>query len=87
MGGAVPSGVNSRALAALLALASVGLILLGTQIVDQSHGADPSGKLFLASWLESELWVDPWMIGIGLVGLLAAILLLVFGRRTSSQGT
>ena len=82
-----PSGVNSRALAALLALASVGLILLGTQIVDQSHGADPSGKLFLASWLESELWVDPWMIGIGLVGLLAAILLLVFGRRTSSQGT
>ena len=81
------SSVNRRVLAVLVAVAGIGLIWLGTQIVDQSHGADPSGKLFVASWLESELWVNPWMIGTGLVGLLAAILLLVFGRRTSSQAT
>jgi hypothetical protein len=79
--------VNSRALAALLALASAGLIWLGTQIVDQSHGADPGGKLFLASGLESELWVNPRLIGIGLAGLLTAILLIVFRRRVSSQAT
>ena len=79
--------MNRLVLASLVAVASVGLIWLGTQIVDQSHGPDPGGKLFIASWLESELWVNPWMIGIGLVGLLAAILLLVFGRRTSSQAT
>ncbi len=79
--------MSRRALGALIAVASVGLIWLGTQIVDQSHGPDPSGKLFLASWLSSELWVNPWLIGIGLGGLLAAILLLVSGRRTSSQGT
>ena len=79
--------MNSRTLAALLALASVGLIWLGTQIVDQSHGPDPSGKLFLASWLESELWVNPWLIGIGLMGLLTAIPLLVFHRPVSSQAT
>jgi len=70
--------VNSRAPAALLTVASVGLIWLGTQIVEQSHGPDPGGKLFLAAWLESQLWVDPWLIGIGLVGLLSAIFLLVF---------
>jgi len=81
-------GVNRRVLAVLLAVASIGLIWLGTQIVDQSHGADPSGKLFIASWLESELWVNPWLIGMGLVGLLASILLLVFRRRrVSSQAT
>ncbi len=72
--------------ASLLAVVSVGLISLGTQIVDQSHGPDSGDKLFLASWLESELWVNPWMIGIGFVGLLAAILLVVLGRK-SSQAT
>ena len=70
-------------LASLVAVASIGSIWFGTQIVDQSHGADPSGKLFLASWLESELWVNPWLIGIGLAGLLATLLVLAFGRRTA----
>ncbi len=72
----------------LLAVGSIGLIWLGTQIVDQSHGADPSGKVFIASWLESQLWVNPWLIGIGLVGLVAAIpLLVVRRRRVSSHAT
>lgn len=66
---------------------SAGSIWFGTQIVDQEHGADPGGKLFLASWLSSQLWVNPWLIGIGLAGLLAAILLLVSGRRTSARAT
>jgi hypothetical protein len=80
--------MNTRAVTALLAVASVGLIWLGTQIVDQSHGADPSGRLFIASWLESELWVNPWLIGIGLVGLVVSIpLLVVRRRRVSSQAT
>jgi hypothetical protein len=79
--------MNRWVLATLVAVAGVGSIWFGTQIVDQSHGADPSGKLFLASWLSSELWVNPWLIGIGLAGLLAAILLLVSGRRTSARAT
>jgi len=74
-------------LASFLALASVGLIWLGTQIGDQLHGPDPGGKVFVASWLESELWVNPWLIGVGLLGLLVAILLLVLGRPNSSQPT
>jgi hypothetical protein len=74
--------------AVLLAVASIGLIWLGTQIVDQSHGADPGGKVFIASWLESQLWVNPWLIGIGLVGLVASIpLLVVRRRRVSSRAT
>jgi hypothetical protein len=69
-------------LASVLAVVSIGLIWLGTQIVDQSHGPDPGGKLFIAAWLESELWVNPWLIGIGVIGLVAAILVLVLGPRT-----
>ena len=74
--------MNRWVLASLVAVASVGLIWFGTQIVDQAHGADPSGKLFLASWLESELWVNPWLIAVGLAGLVAALLVLVFGKRS-----
>ena len=71
----------------LLLVVSAGLIWLGTQIVDQSHGPDPGSKLFVASWLGSELWVDPWLIGLGLVGLLTGIVLVAFGGHTSSAAT
>ncbi|HEX3298571.1 MAG TPA: hypothetical protein VHW68_00490 [Actinomycetota bacterium] len=79
--------MNRRVLVVPLAVASIGLIWLGTQIVDQSHGADPGGKRFIASWLESELWVNPRLVGIGLAGLLASILLLVVNRRRVAQAT
>jgi len=73
MGGAVPFRREQSGTCCAPGVGERRVDLARDQIVDQSHGADPSGKLFLASWLESELWVDPWMIGIGLVGLLAAI--------------
>jgi len=80
--------LGRRVFTVLLAVASTGLVWLGTQIVDQSHGPDPGGKLFVASWLESELWVNPWLIGIGLAGLLTSILLLALRpRRVASQAT
>jgi len=77
--------VNRWVLASLIAVASLGFIWIGTQILDPEHAADPGGKLFLASWLSSQLWVNPWLIGIGIAGLLAASLVLVFGSRISSR--
>jgi hypothetical protein len=71
-------------LASLLAVASVGLIWLGTQIVDQSHGPDPGGKLVVAAWLESEVWLNPWLVGLGLIGGVTAVLLFAVRRRTLS---
>ena len=79
--------MNRWVLASLVAVASIGLIWFGTQIIDQDHGADPGGKLFLASWLSSQLWINPWLIGIGLAGLVVALLVLLFGRGTSSRET
>jgi hypothetical protein len=78
--------MSRRALSGLIFLVSVGLIWFATQIVDQSHGPDPGGKLFVASWLESELWVNPWLLGVALVGLIAAALLFAIPRRRTSQG-
>jgi len=45
-----------------------------------SWSAYPRGKVLLASWLASELWVDPWLLIFGLVCIVAALVLLLFGR-------
>jgi hypothetical protein len=74
--------MNRWRLAALVFLTSLGLIWLGTQIVGQEHGADPGGKLFVAAWLDSELWVNPWLVGAGLIGVVAAVLLFAVSPRT-----
>jgi MFS family permease len=68
--------MSKRALGALVFLVGIGLIWLGAQTVGQEHGADPRNKVMVANWLETELWVNPWLIGIGLVGLMVAVLLL-----------
>jgi len=77
---------NRWVVASVLASVGVALIWFGTQIVDQSQ-TEPGGKLFLASWLESQLWINPWLVSLGLVGLTAAIVVLVLRGRTSSQAT
>jgi hypothetical protein len=76
-----------RTVSPLLALVSIGLMWFGTQTTGQEHGADPRNKLLVASWLETELWVNPWLLGIGLVGLMAAFLLFAIPRRRTSPGT
>jgi hypothetical protein len=76
--------MSRRTFGALVLLASLALIWLGTQILDQAHGRDPGGKLFLAGWLSSELWVNPWLVVVGIVGVAAAVILLVY-RGTRSE--
>jgi hypothetical protein len=69
----------------LLALAGVAAIWFGTQTVDQSHGPDPSGKEFVAGWLETELWMNLWFVGLGLVLLVAAVAFFLAYPRSSRR--
>ena len=57
----------------LLALMGVAAIWFGTQTLDQSHGPDPSGKVFVAGWLETELWMNLRLVGLGILLLVAAV--------------
>ena len=69
----------------LLALMGIAAIWFGTQTVDQSHGSDPSGKEFVAGWLSTELWMNLWIAGLGLLLLVAGIISFVHPRLTSRR--
>jgi hypothetical protein len=33
----------------------------------------PSNKVFVASWLESEVWIDPWLLAAGVATIVLAV--------------
>jgi hypothetical protein len=68
-----------------LALIGVAMMWLGTQTVGEEHGVDPRNKVLVAAWLETELWVDPWLVGGGLVILIAAVVLFAVSRPRTAQ--
>ena len=47
-----------------------------------SWSGDPKGKILIAAWLASELWLDPWLLAGGLVVLVTGLVLFLRGRRT-----
>jgi LPXTG-motif cell wall-anchored protein len=49
-----------------------------------SWTGDPKGKVLIASWLASELWLNPWLLVLGLAALVTAIVLLLRGRRKTA---
>jgi hypothetical protein len=57
------------------ALTGVAVIWFGTQTVGQSHGPDPGGKVFVAGWLSTELWMNLWLVGLGMLLFAAAAVL------------
>ena len=61
----------------------VAAIWSGTQTVDQSHGPDPSGKEFVAGWLSTELWMNLWIVGLGLLLLVVAVVFFAAYPRLS----
>jgi hypothetical protein len=42
---------------------------------------DPKGKVLIASWLASELWLNPWLFGASLAALTTTVAVLVRARR------
>jgi hypothetical protein len=67
----------------LLALMGVAAIWFGTQTLDQDHASDPSGKEFVAGWISTELWMNLWIVGLGLLLLVAALVFYVAYPRLS----
>lgn len=46
----------------------------------------PRNKVLIAAWLETELWVNPWLVGGGFVMLIASVVLVeIYGRRTRQK--
>jgi hypothetical protein len=76
--------MRARLPVVLLALAGAVEMALAVQIVEQGS-PEPSGRLFVAGWLEMELWVDVPLFVAGLASLVAAISLLWL-RRTRVRG-
>jgi hypothetical protein len=64
----------------LLALIGIAAIWFGTQTVDQDHGPDPGGKVFVLGWLSTELWMNLWLVGLGMLLLVAAVVFVVYPR-------
>ena len=65
----------------LLALIGIAAIWFGTQMVDQEHGPDPDGKVFVLGWLSSELWMNLWLLGLGMFLLMAAVVFFIVYPR------
>jgi len=69
-----------RRLAFLVAIAgSVALVFAFELRTWHGRGTwtgDPKGKILIASWLASELWLDPWLLLVGSAALVIAVVLL-----------
>jgi hypothetical protein len=60
---------------ALIANLGIAQIAFAVQITTQEAcSGDPcSGKIFVAGWLESEMWVNPWFLLAGVSTLIVAV--------------
>ena len=64
--------MRARLLVVLFALAGVVGMALAVQLVEQGS-PEPSGKLFLLGWLETELWVDVPLFLAGVMSVVVAV--------------
>jgi hypothetical protein len=76
-----------RRLASIVAAAGVVLLVFAFELRTW-HGrgtwtGDPKGKFLIASWLASELWLNPWLLIAGLVSLAVAGTLLLRAKGHS----
>ena len=70
-----------RTVGIVLMIVAVIELILAVELVSDATVVDPRYRLFLASWLETELWVDLRLLGAGLVTFAAALALLATARR------
>ena len=53
-----------------------------------SWTGDPANKVFIASWLESEMWINPWLLLIGVTtGILAVVTFVTYPRLAQRHVT
>lgn len=77
-------------LTVLIATVGVAEIAFAVQIRTW-HGrgswtGDPSDKVFVASWLASELWINPWLLLVGVTTMVLAAVTFVLYPRLADRG-
>jgi len=78
----------SRRLAVIPALAGAIALVFAFELRTW-HGrgtwtGDPKGKVLLATWLASELWLNPWLLCVAMAFLVVAVVWFLLGRRTTT---
>jgi hypothetical protein len=69
-----------RRIAIAVMAAGFGLMAFATQTADEVQDPVPH-KVELAHWLETGLWVQPWLLFAGAVVLLAGVVVAVLARE------
>ena len=74
-------------------VATVGMAEIAFAVQIRSwHGrgswtGDPSNKVFVASWLESEMWINPWLLLVGFTTeILAVVTFFMYSRLADRRG-
>jgi hypothetical protein len=76
----------TRRIAALaLGIVSVGVIAFACQTTGEAPQPPPAGKIEVAHWLETDLWVEPVVFLLGAAVLFAAVALAVRSYEPSTS--
>ena len=74
--------MSRRSISLIVALGGVAAIWFGTNTMDPEHGVDDaSGQVFVGGWFGIEFWIYPWLIGLGVLLLVAALIFFVVYPR------
>jgi hypothetical protein len=78
-------------LTVLVAIVGIAEIAFAVQIRTW-HGrgswtGDPNNKVLVWTWLESEMWINPWLLLVGVTTvILAAVAIFMYPRLTDRRG-
>jgi len=50
-----------------------------------SWAGHPNNRIFVASWLASEMWIDPWLLLVGITTLIFAVVIFFMTRRPTDR--
>jgi len=74
-----------RLVAVALLVAALVEAILAVELVGQGASVDPRFRVFLAGWLETEVWVDLRLLAAAVVAFAGAVTLLLATRRTPTD--
>ena len=75
--------VSKRAaISVILTLCGVVALWFGTNTIDPEHGPDDAGgQVFVRRGFEVEFWIYPWLFGLGVLLLVAALVFFIVYPR------
>jgi hypothetical protein len=72
-------------------LATVGIAEIAAAVQIRTwHGrgswtGEPSNKVFVAGWLASEMWINPWLLLVGVTTVVLAVVTFVLYPRLADR--